>query len=75
MGACGYQENQRERVTLCDIMFYLQTLYNFWIQKRLSCSGFKAVVFPFWGLFIISSYFSSLSGRMNTKLIKLDQKK
>ena len=29
MGACGYQGNQRGRVTLCDIMFYLQTLYNF----------------------------------------------
>ena len=75
MGACGNQENQLGRVTLCDIVFHLQTLHNFWIQKRLPCSGFKAVVFPFWVLFIISSYFSSLSGRMNTKLIKLDQKK
>ena len=47
----------------------------FLIQKRLSCSGFKAVVCAKWGLFVISSYFSSSSGRMNTKLRRLDRKK
>ena len=39
MGVCGYQEKQFGRVILCDIMFHLETLYNFRIQ-----TGYHVVV-------------------------------